>query len=143
MVPSAFVFLKAFPLTPNGKIDRRQLPKPQASQADDYVAPHNALEEKLAAIWAEALGVERVGLNDNFEDLGGHSLTAIQITLAIRRDFSVDFPVQAFFDSPTISGLTAELEAIISRNSTAEGAVYRCKGTASATPAAPLSADAA
>ncbi len=110
MIPSAFVFLAAFPLTPNGKIDRRQLPRPEAFETIVYEAPRNILEEKLAAIWAEALAVERVGVNDNFLDSGGHSLTAVQITFAIRREFSVDLPLQALFDFPTIGGLAAELE---------------------------------
>jgi acyl-CoA synthetase (AMP-forming)/AMP-acid ligase II len=115
MIPSAFVFLAAFPLTPNGKIDRRQLPRPKAFEVSVYAAPHNVLEEKLAAIWAEALAVERVGVNDNFLDSGGHSLTAVQITFAIRREFSVDLPLQALFDFPTIGGLAVELETRLSQ----------------------------
>jgi acyl carrier protein len=105
------VFLDAVPLTPNGKIDRRRLPRPEAFEASVYAAPRNVLEEKLAAIWAVALGAERVGVNDNFLDSGGHSLTAVQITFAIRREFSVELPLQALFDFPTIGGLAAELEA--------------------------------
>ena len=113
MIPSAFVFLAAFPLTPNGKIDRRQLPRPEAN-TNGFAAPRNVVEEKLAAIWAEALGTERVGVHDNFLDLGGHSLTAVQITFAIRREFSVELPLQALFDFPTIAGLAADLEARLS-----------------------------
>jgi acyl carrier protein len=106
-----FVFLKEFPLTPNGKIDRRRLPKPRVSPDSHYEAPRNALEEKLAAIWSEALRIDQVGVNDHFQELGGHSLNAVQITFAIRREFCVDLPLQALFDFPTIAGLAAKLEA--------------------------------
>lgn len=118
MVPSVFVFLQFVPLTPNGKIDRSQLLKPHASQSD-YVAPRNSLEEKLASIWATALQCERIGINDHFQDLGGHSLTALQIAFAIRREFSVDLPLRVFFESSTINRLSAKLETLISHNQTA------------------------
>jgi natural product biosynthesis luciferase-like monooxygenase protein len=111
LAPTVFVFLKEFPLTPNGKIDRRRLPKPRVSPDSHYEAPRNALEEKLAAIWSEALRIDQVGVNDHFQELGGHSLNAVQITFAIRREFCVDLPLQALFDFPTIAGLAAKLEA--------------------------------
>lgn len=126
MVPSAYVFLKDFPLTPNGKIDRRQLPIPSASEREErYVAPRNPLEEKLAAIWAEALGVQRVGVDDNFLDLGGHSLQAIQITFLVRREFAAELPLQALFDFPTISGLALALETIIRQSEVGYGPTPR------------------
>jgi hypothetical protein len=80
MVPSAFVRLEALPLTPNGKVDRRALPVPDSTRADleeDFVAPRTPVEKMLAEIWAEVLGVERVGIHDKFLELGGHSLLAI------------------------------------------------------------------
>ncbi|MGR3939668.1 AMP-binding enzyme, partial [Streptomyces sp. BRA346] len=81
MVPSAFVELDAMPLTPNGKVDRGKLPTPDgdAVVARGYQAPVGAVEEKLAAIWANLLGVERVGRNDDFFELGGHSLLAVSL----------------------------------------------------------------
>jgi natural product biosynthesis luciferase-like monooxygenase protein len=130
MVPSAYVFLKDFPLTPNGKIDRRQLPIPSASEREEgHVAPRNPLEEKLAAIWAETLGVERVGVNDNFLDLGGHSLHAIQITFLVRREFAAELPLQTLFDFPTISGLAAALEKIIRQSEVSSGLMPRIEPT--------------
>ncbi|MBZ5595291.1 MAG: LLM class flavin-dependent oxidoreductase [Acidobacteriia bacterium] len=116
MVPSTFVFLESFPLTPNGKIDRRMLPKPGVSQRQACAAAApSALEEKLSAIWADVLRVERVGVRDNFFDLGGHSLSAVQMTFLVRRAFAVELPLQAVFDFPTVSGLAAELEARITQ----------------------------
>jgi amino acid adenylation domain-containing protein/non-ribosomal peptide synthase protein (TIGR01720 family) len=81
MVPALFVTLPALPLTPNGKVDRRALPAPDKDRASDrpYVAPSNPVEEELAALWAEALGVKRVGMNDDFFDLGGDSLLVIRV----------------------------------------------------------------
>ena len=114
MVPSAYVFLKEFPLTPNGKVDRRHLSTPPASESGEhYVPPRNLLEEKLAAIWTEVLGIERVGVTDDFLDLGGHSLHAIQIIFRIRREFTAELPLHALFDSPTISGLSVALQTAI------------------------------
>jgi hypothetical protein len=86
MVPSVWVVLETMPLTPNGKIDRKALPEPDASgQANEYVAPRNELEIKLAKIWEALLKVERVGIHDNFFELGGHSLLAMRVISSIRR----------------------------------------------------------
>ena len=82
MVPSIFMFLDALPLTPNGKIDRKALPAPDQSSPElgaSYVAPRTAEEELIAEIWAEVLKVDKVGIHDNFFDLGGHSLKATQV----------------------------------------------------------------
>ncbi len=87
MVPSAFVVLEALPLTPNGKVDRKALPEPDAARtaaAEAYVPPRGPIEEALAAIWAELLGRDRVGVHDNFFDLGGHSLIATQLLARVR-----------------------------------------------------------
>src|SRR6185436_11690957 len=92
MVPSFFVALEKLPLTPNGKVDRKRLPTPDGDRPaleNEYEAPRNAVEEKLARIWSEVLGVQKVGVRDNFFDLGGHSLLAAQILSRVRRDFAV------------------------------------------------------
>jgi amino acid adenylation domain-containing protein len=110
MVPSAFVAMAALPLTPNGKVDRKALPPPGESSAkvDTYVAPRNLKEEVLAGIWAELLGVEKVGIHDNFFDLGGHSLMATQVMSRLRDTLHVELPVRQLFEYPTPAGL-AEL----------------------------------
>jgi amino acid adenylation domain-containing protein len=110
MVPSVFVTLAAFPLTRNGKVDRRALPVPDQSRSEleaDYVAPRNDLESKMAKIWAESLGVNRVGIHDNFFELGGHSLLATQLNARIVKAFAVELSLRSFFESPTVAGLSA------------------------------------
>ena len=114
MVPSAFVFLDAMPMTPNGKIDRRKLPAPDHLRPEleqTFVAPRNAMEEMLAETWRELLGVEQVGVFDNFFDLGGHSLLATQVVSRIRDTFYVELPLQAFFEEPTIAQIVENLAA--------------------------------
>ncbi|MCG1043638.1 amino acid adenylation domain-containing protein, partial [Mycetohabitans sp. B8] len=110
MVPAAFVRLDALPLTPNGKLDRRALPEPDtdafAHQA--YEAPQGALETTLAAIWAELLGVERIGRHDSFFALGGHSLLAVQLIERLRRR-GLGLSVRTLFDTPTLSALAQTL----------------------------------
>jgi acyl carrier protein len=108
MVPSAFVMLEAMPLTPSGKVDRQALPAPEPSRLDwagAYVAPRGPVEEAVAGIWAEVLGVERVGAHDNFFDLGGHSLLATQVISRIRQAFPVDIPLRRLFEEPTVATL--------------------------------------
>ncbi|WP_448676701.1 amino acid adenylation domain-containing protein [Delftia acidovorans] len=84
MLPSAIVVLDAFPLTPNGKVDRKALPEPEMASTQQYEAPQGELEETLACIWAEVLGVERVGRHDSFFELGGHSLLALKLLERMR-----------------------------------------------------------
>ncbi|WP_164021762.1 non-ribosomal peptide synthetase, partial [Pyxidicoccus trucidator] len=111
MVPSAFMAMETFPLTPNGKVDRKALPVPDASLlARAYVAPRTPTEEQLAALWAEVLRVERVGLNDHFFELGGHSLLATQLVARIRSAFNVELPLRALFEASTLEGLAARIE---------------------------------
>jgi amino acid adenylation domain-containing protein len=113
MVPGAFVFLEAMPLTPNGKIDRRALPAPDTSHReleDNFVAPNTPTEEILAAIWAEVLGLQLVGINDNFFELGGHSLLATQIISRIREAFKIELPLRHLFEAPTIASLGHSIE---------------------------------
>ena len=108
MMPSAFVFLDTLPLTPNGKVDRCALPAPDASniQLDtDFVLPSTPTEELLATIWADFLGVERVGIHDNFFELGGHSLLALRLFAKIEKVFGRTFSIATLFEAPTVKDL--------------------------------------
>jgi amino acid adenylation domain-containing protein len=123
MVPSAFVALAALPLTPNGKIDRRALPAPDRSRPElknTFVAPRNALETTLAAIWAQVLGLEQVGVHDNFFDLGGHSLLATQVISRVREAHRVEVNLRTFFERPTVAGIAEVIER--AKDSDAESA---------------------
>ncbi|WP_331375415.1 amino acid adenylation domain-containing protein [Sinorhizobium chiapasense] len=110
MVPSAFVKLSALPLTPNGKLDRKGLPVPEdeAYARRSYAAPRGEVETTLAAIWAELLGVERVGRHDHFFELGGHSLMAVQLMERLRR-LSLGVEVRTLFARPVLADLAASL----------------------------------
>jgi amino acid adenylation domain-containing protein len=108
MIPSAFVFLDAVPLTPTGKIDRGALPEPgklRPSLDTPYVAPQTPVEKNLARLWAEVLSLEKVGIHDNFWDLGGHSLTAARVVSRIIRAFQIEMPMDALFASPTVADM--------------------------------------
>ncbi|MDQ1592734.1 MAG: hypothetical protein QOG71_3361 [Pyrinomonadaceae bacterium] len=110
MIPSAFVMLDAMPLTPNGKINRRALPAPSmqgtgATGAADYVAPQTELERTIAGIWQDALQVERLSTQDNFFDLGGHSLLMAQVHARLREVLQTEVPVIELFKYPTVSSL--------------------------------------
>ncbi|HEY9416376.1 MAG TPA: amino acid adenylation domain-containing protein, partial [Pseudonocardia sp.] len=118
MVPSAFVPLEEFPLTPNGKLDRRALPAPDYAAGQDYVAPRTAAERALADIWVEVLGVERVGVEDNFFELGGDSILSIQIVSRARRA-GLSLTAKDIFLHPTISGLSTAV-AVVSGPAPAE-----------------------
>ena len=112
MVPSAFVFLKELPVTPNGKVDRRRLPEPlfmREAEDSDCCAPRSALEEVIAGLWIELLGVDRVSIRDNFFDLGGHSLLGIQFIARLRDLLGVAIPIRRLFESPTIEALASVL----------------------------------
>lgn len=111
MMPAAFVLLERLPLTPNGKVDRRVLPAPESMRLEDsYVPPRTSTEETLAAIWSTVLGIERVGVHDDFFDLGGHSLLATQVTSRIQEAFQLDLPVRALFESSTLIELAERIE---------------------------------
>ena len=106
MVPAHFVLLGSLPLTPNGKVDRKALPAPSYESiavTTTAFAPRTGTEKALAAIWAELLKVDSIGVNDSFFDLGGHSLLAFKALSRIRDVFAVDLPVQDFFENPTIA----------------------------------------
>nr|WP_269746923.1 non-ribosomal peptide synthetase [Burkholderia pseudomallei] len=112
MVPSAYVRLDAWPLTPNGKLDRRALPAPadDAYARAEYEAPRGAKEEALAAIWRDLLHVERVSRHDNFFELGGHSLLAVQLVSRLRQALSVEVALSTVFDAPVLSALASRLD---------------------------------
>jgi acyl carrier protein len=115
MVPSAFVLVDALPLMPNGKVDRGALPRPNFGRSGAegaYIAPRTPLERGLARIWAEVLGIQDVGIHDNFfSDLGGHSLLGTQIVSRIKKTMSIDLPLSRMFEAPTIAQLAACIEA--------------------------------
>ena len=109
MIPSYFVKLEAMPLTANGKIDKKALPEPEATAETEYVPPRNAIEKILAQIWSEVLGRERVGIDDSFFDLGGHSLKATIVASRIHKELSVELPLKELFKAPTIAGVSEYL----------------------------------
>ncbi|HEY6349974.1 MAG TPA: amino acid adenylation domain-containing protein [Candidatus Angelobacter sp.] len=112
MVPSWFVVLSSLPLTSNGKINRKGLPVPSNESlvpAQEYVPPRTPVEEIVAGIFAELLEIDRVGILDNFFDVGGHSLLAIQLASRLREVFQVEVPLRTIFDAPTVPGVAAAL----------------------------------
>jgi acyl carrier protein len=126
MVPAAFVVLEALPLTPNGKLDRKALPAPElVSPEASYVAPRRPLEAALAGIWAEVLGRARVGVKENFFDLGGHSLLLVKMQARIRETLDREIPIVDLFRFPTVAALAehlgAEMEGAAGARADAEG----------------------
>src|SRR5204862_2161101 len=111
MIPSAFVFLDAFPLTPNGKIDRAALPAPsgQGRAISEYAPPQTDTERRLAEIWSQVLDIEDIGVHDNFFALGGHSLMAIKLVARVRDSLGVEVPLRMVFESPTIAAFAAAI----------------------------------
>ncbi|WP_204015413.1 non-ribosomal peptide synthetase, partial [Virgisporangium aurantiacum] len=113
MVPTAFVRMAALPLTDRGKIDSRALPDPDGARAEPagtYVPPRTPTEHTVAGIWAELLGIDRVGIHDNFFTLGGHSLIANRVVARVRSTLGVDLAVAALFEAPTVAGLAVAVE---------------------------------
>lgn len=114
MIPAAFVFMNELPLSPNGKVDRKRLPKPELTRLDSitqYIAPRTPQEEIIAGIFAEILGLARVSSLDNFFDLGGHSLLATQVISRLRDAFETDLPLRVLFEAPTVAGLAGQVES--------------------------------
>jgi acyl carrier protein len=116
MLPDVFVGLGAFPLTAHGKIDLSALPAPTDANAlrdEVYESPRTPVEERVAAILASLVGLERLGINDNFFLLGGHSLLGTQAIAKLRDAFGVDVSLRTLFTAPTVSGLSAEVERLL------------------------------
>jgi len=110
MIPSVFVMLESLPLTPTSKVDPKALPDPGSLRPDldtPYVAPRTSIEQQLASVWEKALGVNQVGIHDNFLDLGGHSLAAMRVVSQVIKAFQLELPLQSLFLSPTIAEMTA------------------------------------
>ena len=114
MVPAAFVVLDTFPLTPNGKVNRKALPAPDQADltGNAYTAPRTPEEELLAALWADVLNLEKVGVESSFFDLGGHSLLATQLISRVRDAFDVDIELRSLFEAPTIAQLAQEIDRV-------------------------------
>ncbi|MEU9763662.1 amino acid adenylation domain-containing protein [Streptomyces sp. NPDC047987] len=113
MVPAAFVPLERLPLTVNGKLDRRALPAPEYGSRADHVAPRTPTEEALAEIWTEVLGLERVGVEDDFFGLGGNSVLSLRVVARVRTVFDINPSARVMFDHPTIALLARQVEELI------------------------------
>ncbi|MFL6284301.1 MAG: amino acid adenylation domain-containing protein, partial [Pyrinomonadaceae bacterium] len=112
MAPAAYVMLDSLPLSPNGKVDHKALPEPEMSASDaDDDGPRTLVEELLCGVWAGLLKVGRVRPTDNFFELGGHSLLATQLVSRVREACGVELPLRALFESPTVEGMAAQVEA--------------------------------
>jgi len=118
MLPAAFVFLEAFPLTPQGKVDRRALPAPERSHGSvaEFVPPRTPLEEEVAQVWRGVLKVDRIGVADSFWELGGHSLLATRVLSRIEELLEIDLPLQTLFASPSLGEFAAMVgERVLAR----------------------------
>ena len=116
MVPAAVVVVEALPLTVNGKLDTRALPAPEYREVDRYRAPASAVEEILADIYAQVLGLERVGVDDSFFDLGGDSLSAMRVIAAINTALDAHLAVRTLFDAPSVRSLSQQLGSTCQRS---------------------------
>jgi acyl carrier protein len=116
MVPATFVVLEDLPRTPSGKVDRRALPSPDRDRPaleGAYVAPRTGDEEAMARLWADLMGLDQIGVEDNFfTELGGHSLLGTQLVSHIREAFGVELPLRTLFERPTVAGLSAAVAAL-------------------------------
>ncbi len=134
MLPSAFVVLEALPLTSSGKVDRRALPAPDRPSFRGeaaYMQPRTQTETLLAKIWEDILGLERVGVHDDFLELGGHSLLATRVISRVQAVFGVELPLISLFEEPTLSGLADRLEKVRQSHSTPSTAALKPGSTAS------------
>ena len=111
MVPATFTMIEHIPLTINGKLDRRALPAPEFINTDSYVAPRTETETQLCAVWADVLGLKRVGIHDNFFRIGGDSISAIRLTAKSRQMLDKDIPLALLFANPTVARLADKLSA--------------------------------
>jgi acyl carrier protein len=122
MIPSQFVWLTEFPLTPNCKIDRKSLPSPNPSntlRSVPFVEARSATEASIARIWHEVLNTSPIGIHDDFFALGGHSLSAMQLIAELRSALHVDLSPRVFFAAPTVSALAREVDALHASGTTA------------------------
>ena len=110
MIPSTIVVLESLPLNANGKVDRKLLPEPEFSSVEQYEAPQGEVEEALAAIWMEILNLKRVGRNDHFFQLGGHSLLILQVQQKLQRNRSVALPLRMYFEHPVLHEIAAMIQ---------------------------------
>ena len=113
MVPSAFVFIDQFPLTPNGKIDRKVLPAPfeaEENSTKEYIEPQTEIEKKLAAIWSEVLKLNRIGIDENFFEIGGHSMIAVTLMIKIEKELGIRLPLAILFDYSNIRDMALFIE---------------------------------
>ena len=116
MVPVAFVIIESFPLSPNGKIDRKALPPPGSYRSETervHLAPNTPTQELVAGIWMQILGLRQVGIDENFFELGGHSLLATQVTSRVREAFEVELPLRILFEGPTVTSLADKIDEAI------------------------------
>ncbi len=123
MIPAVFVLLDALPLTPNGKVDRLALPAPDPTRPElgnPFVAPRSSIEEMIAGIWSQVLGLERVGVHDNFFDLGGHSLLATQVISRVWETYEIELSMRSFFEAATVAGIAEAIQK--AKDSDAESA---------------------
>ena len=116
MLPTGYVTLEALPKVPNGKVDRKALPRLEVARTEldrEYVAPQTEIEALVAQAWREVLNVEHLSIYDNFFDLGGHSLLGIQIVAKLRETFDREVPLATLFDAPTVAGVSFEVEKLL------------------------------
>jgi acyl carrier protein len=116
MIPSLFVSLEALPLLPNGKVNRRALPLPDSSRPElrrAYAAPENRTQARLVELWMNVLGLDRVGIHDDFFELGGDSILATRLASRVRRTFGIELPLRELFWKPTVFELAAFIEELI------------------------------
>ena len=130
MTPALFISLNTFPLTPSGKVDRRALPAPTSVRpelATAYITPSNPLERMLAELWQEVLGVEKVGIRDNFFDLGGHSLLLARVHSKMQDNIGIELTMVELFRYPTIDALAEHIGGNNSQNQSLQSTYDRAK----------------
>ena len=113
MVPSIFVKMETMPLTPNGKIDRKSLPQPKIDRPElvqEFILPQNELQESVSRLWSKILKIDKIGIDDNFFDLGGDSLLSVQLVMLLEKEMKIEIPVVKFFQYPTIRNFADYIE---------------------------------